>query len=524
MVAKYKTPGVYITEVNAFPNSVVPVATAVPAFIGYTPQAECEGKSYLNIPTKISSFSEFEAIFLFPQDPKSRVKPKQYFPQYYISESASEPMVGDYVAFGKTYYSIVPDPSTIYYFYSSIRLFFENGGGEAYIVSVGTYGKPSGKPLSFIEPLVNPNVKLNELLQGLELLKEEQEPTIYICPEATLLSLPNYQMLTQEMLLQSSIMGTAISILDVPGGRNPTQLNYGQGIEDFRNSTGMNGLSYGAAYYPFVATTILQPDDLDYTNLFGGDTVQLAKLVNPGAKDPQLNTLFDEMKEPVDSNLTTDQYNNALTVSSALYKVLMSEIRDISNLLPPSGGMAGVISMIDNQEGVWKAPANVSINGVKDLPIKLNESQQSGLNVDAMTGKSVNAIRVFPGMGVMVWGARTLDGNSLDYRYIPVRRTLIYIEQSCKLAAQAFVFEPNDQNTWTAVKSMISSFLASLWKEGGLAGARPEDAFSVDCGLGTTMTSNDILDGIMAFTIKVAITHPAEFIVITFQQQMAESA
>ena len=98
------------------------------------------------------------------------------------------------------------------------------------------------------------------------------------------------------------------------------------------------------------------------------------------------------------------------------------------------------------------------------------------------------------------------------------------LEQSCKLAAQAYVFQPNDKNTWEGVKAMIGSFLTSIWKEGGLQGAVPADAFSVACGLGTTMTSEDILNGYMRVTVKVAITHPAEFIILSFEQQMATSS
>jgi hypothetical protein len=101
---------------------------------------------------------------------------------------------------------------------------------------------------------------------------------------------------------------------------------------------------------------------------------------------------------------------------------------------------------------------------------------------------------------------------------------MTFLEQSCKLAAQAYVFQPNDKNTWTAVTAMIGSFLTSVWKEGGLQGATPSDAFSVACGLGTTMTSDDILNGFMNVTVKVAVVRPAEFIVLTFQQQMAVSS
>ena len=192
-------------------------------------------------------------------------------------------------------------------------------------------------------------------------------------------------------------------------------------------------------------------------------------------------------------------------------------------MLPPSGGIAGVITVKDNEVGPWQAPANTSIVGAANLPIKLSSSQQENLNVDAVSGKSINAIRFFNGLGILIWGARTLDGNSLYWRYLPVRRTVTFLEQSCKLAAQTYVFEPNDKNTWEGVIAMISSFLNGIWKEGGLQGASAADAFSVECGLGSTMTPEDLLQGFMKVNVKVAVVHPAEFIVLTFEQEMAKS-
>ena len=123
----------------------------------------------------------------------------------------------------------------------------------------------------------------------------------------------------------------------------------------------------------------------------------------------------------------------------------------------------------------------------------------------------------------MVWGGRTLYGNSLDFRYINARRTMIMLEQSIKLALRAYVFEPNDANTWATVKSMIVNFLTEKWNQGALAGAMPSDAFDVQIGLGSTMTSVDILEGKMLVTVKLAFIRPAEFIVVTFEQQMQKS-
>lgn len=515
-----KTPGVYINEVNGFGNAVVPVATAVPAFIGYTPQALYEGKSYLNVPQKITSFAEFQAIYCFPDPPSPAPPAKQYSPEYYFQKQKAKPTKGDYMLIDGSYYSLVPDPNTIYYMYNSIRLFYENGGGDAYIVSVGGYGAASKNPANPGDRIVNPNVQLGELQTGLALLKNEQEPTMYICPEATLLSPDNNATLMQSMLLQSSEMQTAVSIFDIIGGKDPDQYMFMNDITAFRNGTGSTGLNFGTAYYPFIGTTIMQNTDIDYTNLFGGDTKQLAPLLG---NDPSVAAIMANIQNP-SSGLTVTQNNNALINASKTYSQLVKHVLKDANMLPPSGAMAGVITVTDNASGVWEAPANTSIVGASYLPIRLSETQQANINVDAVSGKSVNAIRFFNGLGILVWGARTLDGNSNDWRYLPVRRTMTFLEQSCKLAAQAYVFQPNDKNTWEAVKSMISSFLTSIWKEGGLQGATPADAFSVECGLGTTMTSDDLLLGFMKVTVKVAVVKPAEFIVITFQQQQATSS
>src|SRR6202022_4765744 len=108
----------------------------------------------------------------------------------------------------------------------------------------------------------------------------------------------------------------------------------------------------------------------------------------------------------------------------------------------------------------------------------ISTKRQDDLNMP-INGLAINAIREFVGRGTLVWGARTLDGNSSDWRYIPVRRALIYVEQSVKLALARFVFEPNVEQTWVTVASMVAGFMRGLWQVGGLIGATPQDAFWV---------------------------------------------
>jgi uncharacterized protein len=116
-----------------------------------------------------------------------------------------------------------------------------------------------------------------------------------------------------------------------------------------------------------------------------------------------------------------------------------------------------------------------------------------------------------------------LDGNSNEWRYIPVRRFFNMVEDSVKNASGRYVFEPNDANTWVKVKAMIENFLTTQWRAGALMGSKPEEAFFVSVGLGKTMTSVDVLEGKMIVEIGMAVVRPAEFIILRFSHKMMES-
>jgi uncharacterized protein len=522
MSNKTRTPGAPIREIKKPPDSIVPLATAVPAFIGYTPRAEYNGEPYYNRPLKISSFADFKACFMLRDTQPSPDPVRQYNPQYYAVEQKPEPAAGGYANISGKYYSILPDPDTVYYFYNSIRLFYQNGGGDAYIVSVGGYGPPRGKPAANPrDPIVNSNVRLDELLKGLALLKDEREPTLYICPDATLLPPADNTVLMQAMLAQANQMRTALCLFDVPGGRNPDPALYTDDIRNFRDAVGDTGLDFGAGYYPFLRTTIMQDGEIDFTSFFGGDTSRLEPLLNPPQAPNKTVAGILKLIESLPPPLTNRELQMALLNASPAYVQMVNAAHADANTLPPCGAIAGLYTMNDYTYGVWQAPANVTIDDAVDVTLKLNDDQQAGLNIDPVSGKSVNAIRFFSGQGVLVWGARTLDGNSNDWRYVNVRRSATFIEQSIKQALQAYVFAPNDANTWSTLASLINNFLTGLWQQGGLLGARPSDAFQVSIGLGTTMTAEDILNGILRIAVLVALTHPAEFMVITLEQQQA---
>ncbi len=207
--------------------------------------------------------------------------------------------------------------------------------------------------------------------------------------------------------------------------------------------------------------------------------------------------------------------------SHPFFRGVIDRITKDKRLLPPSGAIAGVYCTVDSTRGVWKAPANISLSSVLSTAIKVTDADQSALNVHT-TGKSINCIRAFTGRGILVWGARTLAGNDNEWRYVNVRRFFNMVEESVKKSTEHFVFEPNDANTWVKVRAMIENFLLLQWRQGALAGAKPDQAFFVKVGLGETMTSLDILEGKMVVEIGMAAVRPAEFIILKFSHKMQE--
>ena len=520
-MAVMKTPGVYIVEKNAFPNSVVEVATAVPAFVGYTEHASDSGKTLTNTAYRISSMAEFERYFGGPPPASFEVK------------AAPADTAGDFsVKSGKTTVAYEVNLTTKQFrLYYAMKHFFQNYGGACWIVSVGDYGKtgdgaPSGMG----------GIDADAIMDGIKSLELEQEPTMLVIPDIVeFASVDDCIKVQQDMLKHcGDKMKNRFAILDVWGasaGKVSDNV-----VKDFRGKLGVNNLMYGAAYYPWVHTRLITENDFSYGQFGGaGFAAILTDVQKPFEKTPDDVALDDagwkakataeEVKaEDVDAWIASrkDQTNKALYQASPNYQAALQVAARKLNLTPPSAAMAGLYTMVDNSRGVWKAPANVSLQNVLAPAVSISHEDQENLNVDAQ-GKSINAIRSFIGEGVLVWGARTLDGNSLDWRYINVRRTMIMLEESCKLAAKAMVFEPNTAGTWLTIKSMIQNFLNGVWRRGGLMGAIPDDAFSVHCGLGETMTPEDVLEGILRVTVLVCMVRPAEFIEITFQQLMPKS-
>jgi phage tail sheath protein FI len=181
-------------------------------------------------------------------------------------------------------------------------------------------------------------------------------------------------------------------------------------------------------------------------------------------------------------------------------------------LVPPGGHVLGVYARTDAERGVHKAPANEALRGTVGLEFNIDNATQAMLNP-----RGVNLIRLFPGRGIRVWGARTLSSDSL-WTYVNVRRLFSFIERSIDQGTQWLVFEPNEQRLWARVRDVVTQFLTVMWRQGALAGQKAEHAYFVRCDE-TTMTQDDMLTGRLIIEIGIAPVRPAEFVIFRIFQQ-----
>ncbi len=663
MATVYKTPGVFIEEIPKFPPSIAQVETAIPAFIGYTEKAiNTDGTTLQGIPLRVGSMVEYE--FYFGGEPGTNVV------QVNIDDANNF----------KT-----ANAKRKYFMYDSLRLFWANGGGDCFIVSLDTYENNAGVPNK--TDFTNVLDPANE-----SALMKEDDPTILLFPDAVLLSdsdLKDVQVAALKQCADDSRMDR-MTIMDL---RETDTLG-----TNFRNGIGVNYLSYGAAYAPWLKVnlpkqvyftdvkSVIKRNGADVTlkglipvstdpatktllnNLIDDTEKAYADVASISAKTktlmhakPSLNDYFQglvadytgapsvgkfktivtyligEVFQQIDAYIATvspvltnpkivakvkeaanadfktlfssviaidaeaaanaktsadygtvvadqtklkcaewgggfvagvavsafmvgankiencnlalaqlqkqfdvlnityrsliiDQsktitanYDNELKESLPVYKTILNGVSASIGLMPPSGAIAGIYAMVDRTRGVWKAPANVSLTNVIGPAVTYSKSQLDNLNVDVSAGKSINAIRTFFGKGTLVYGSRTLAGNDNEWRYVPVRRLFIMVEESVKKATEQFVFEPNDANTWVKIQAMIENFLYNIWRQGALQGIKPEHAYYVAVGLNKTMNPIDILEGRLIIEIGMAAVRPAEFIILRFSHKLAES-
>jgi phage tail sheath protein FI len=225
---------------------------------------------------------------------------------------------------------------------------------------------------------------------------------------------------------------------------------------------------------------------------------------------------FDSLKGGPDAQITGDDAINA-----AFYFPWVNAPdpfhQNLPNKFPPCGFVAGLYAKTDTNRGVWKAPAGTeaSLTGVSSVTQTLTDKENGVLNQQA-----ISCIRNFKVYGTVIWGARTLRGNDeigSEWKYVPVRRTALYIEESLFRGTQWVVFEPNDEPLWAQIRLNVGAFMQNLFRQGAFQGKTPQDAYFVKCDKETT-TQNDINLGVVNIIVGFAPLKPAEFVVIQIQQ------
>jgi len=550
-----------VEEISTLPPSVAEVSTAIPAFFGYTEKGPPIAR--------VSSFLEYTAAF-------GGAKPAAFVASTTTDANTGLPAVTAVDPATPA----APSPDRLLYY--AVSHYFANGGGPCYVLSVGAYAQPVAKA---------------DFLTALGVLALEDEPTLIVLTDAVLLQSADYFEVAEAALTQCARLQDRFAILDVPRGD----------VAAFRNGIGTDHLSYGAAYYPYLRTSLnfafdetgIQvkiadapvPPTVREAPFPAGPNGLVVSFTGPDAATPKVQivagdpaqnaafaitlgrptlainnaaggktakqimdqwTIFKTNNNPqgFDIRLTGDGSAvvpptpagdgadlvkvgggaappNTLAALRLTDTARYNQVKDALTrqrvTLPPSAAIAGIYARIDRERGVWKAPANVSVMAVVSADKKMTDADQEGLNVDPAAGKSINAIRDFTGKGTLVWGARTLAGNDNEWRYVPVRRLFISIEENTRKASAFAVFEPNDATTWLKVRGMIESYLYSLWERGALAGATPEAAYYVHVGLGKTMTAQDVLEGRLIVEIGIAAVRPAEFVVLRFMHKLQQA-
>jgi hypothetical protein len=302
---------------------------------------------------------------------------------------------------------------------------------------------------------------------------------------------------------------------------------------------------------PDPSWTVINPGDFgpvfaDYASL---DKVPVFNLlVVPGISDPSVaseGVAFCERKRAffimdTPSPATSDWDVNSLvgtlatggspapappvSINAAVYYPWLLTTDPISGAqisAPPSGWVAGIYGMEDSSQGVWKSPAGIETSllgttGVDPAGV-MTDPQQGILNSNA-----IDCLRQFPGVGTVVFGARTTAGANTNtaqqqWKYVAVRRTALFIEQTLYANLTWAVFQPNAQPLWTALTAEVSAFMLSLFRQGAFAGTKPSESFLVQCDE-TTTTPQDVANGVVNILVGFAPLEPAEFVIVQIAQ------
>lgn len=486
-------PGVYIEEVASGVRTIAGVATSIALFAGWAPRGPT------NAVTRLTSFADFERRY---------------------GGLDSRALLG-----------------------YAVKHFYDNGGADAYVLRIAADDAETGA--SALGDLAieasSPggwagDYKVRLTRRGDDATRFRLDVLHAPSNDAVVESFENLSMTATDARFASAVVNGRSSIIRVTPGSETTP---GDGTVDLDATTaGEDG-------------TVIDPEDAAFltalTARFGEGSVTdridvFNLLVVPGLVDAatiaelqaacRSKRAFMIVDAPVDETVATMPAALASITgvdarNSAIYFpwVLAADPRQPGSVraFPPSGFVAGVIARTDASRGVWKAPAgsDASLVGALGLRVTMSDPENGQLNP-----RGINCLRTLPVYGTVVWGARTLHGDNdrgSEWKYVPVRRLALFLEESLYRGTQWVVFEPNDEPLWSQIRLNVGAFMHNLFRQGAFQGASPRDAYFVRCDA-TTTTQADIDLGIVNIHVGFAPLKPAEFVVIKLQQIAGELA
>ena len=480
-------PGVYIDELPSQVHTIVGVPTSITAFVGPTNRGPVGG------PTHITSWSDYQRIF--------------------GGLDANQTSYGVYQ-------------------------FYQNGGVEAEIVRVaGTGGKPATLELGAGGPTLTAS-STGGWGNSLQAIVTDPTKAGGVDPASSY----NLTIVDTKTSASESYLNVSIDPTKPNGLAN--QLATSQLVTATPADADKRPVSNPAPDPAYAAAGDgadgATPQVSDFNN--GIDLLANADIVNivclPDTQDPTVVSHAGEfcqihrsflIVDPGGADLRTAALPNVGSNAdhAAVYYPNVT-IGDPANngalkVVPPSGTMAGVYARTDGQRGVWKAPAGTaaSLNGVQQIQPKLTDPENGDLNQ-----VGVNALRVFPLYGPISWGARTLQGADAlasQWKYVPIRRLALFIEESLFRGTKWVVFEPNDEPLWSAIRLNVGAFMNDLFRQGAFQGSTPQQAYLVKCDAENN-PQNLIDKGIVTITVGFAPLKPAEFVIIQIEQLAGQLA
>jgi len=540
-------PGVYIEELPSGVHTITGVATSITAFVGRAQMGP------VNVPTTINSFSDYDNIFggLWANSMMSFAVSDFYqnggstgiIVRIAPDDAATASITLDPNSPSPPSSPLASDYSTLVLEASSpgswgnqlgviIDLNTKNTADPTLFNLTAQFTDPPGTRILAQEKFLNLSINpassryvVTYLAQNSQLVAVQEDPhnpgdyiVPGVAPAATppsVLSPPTSP--PQTRVLPQFMSGGADGDLDITD------------MDLIGNPAGKLGL-YALENAALFNLLVIPP-----YNSSGGAPVDVDQTVQAAAASYVVGRrAFYIMDPPSSWTNVTSAVNGFSDVSAnigaygdhaALYFPMLVEANPLNDgqlqSFVPSGAVAGMYSRIDGQRGVWKAPAGqeTALTGVQGLSVQLTDPENGQLNP-----LGLNCLRSFPIIGRVIWGARTLQGaDQLEsqWKYIPVRRTALFIEQSLYQGTQWVVFEPNDDSLWAQIRLTVGSFMQSLFIQGAFQGTTPQTAYFVKCDSEST-TQNDIDQGIVNIVVGFAPLQPAEFVIIQIQQMAGQ--